>query len=144
MANHEIQNSMTEKFIEQLGLRHSRERDPIDRIKDIVKIKKLEVEWEVDWKKFKELEESREGTYNDQLHVTAINLLEKVGVLSMNPENNYELLHKGIPGGLDGPGYSGISFYFTREDDAKTYAEAKWGKGHTSIIHIPKGTKINL
>lgn len=144
MANHERENSKTDQFIEQFGLRDRYERSTLDRVKDIVKIKKWEVECEIDWERFRELEPNPDGRYQEQLHVAALNLLEKVGVLSIEPENNYELLLKGIVCGYDGPCMGGVSFYFTRKEDAKAYAKVKWGEGGASIVHIPKGTKIKF
>lgn len=108
------------------------------KIEDIVEINVQEMECNINWKKFIELEAFHEDTRQEQLHAAAVKKLEGMGVLSMERDNKYGLLVDGMDYG--GPYLYGIKVYFTKKEDAKAYADVKWkdeiSQGLVSVIHI--------
>ena len=85
-------------------------------------IKKEDGKVSVDWKKFFDVEKSRD----ERGYETLIRMLKKENVLSLSEENTYAVL----AGGIDGSPLSGglLRWYFPKKEDAIAYAEAKYGR----------------
>jgi hypothetical protein len=89
----------------------------------------------VDWAKIVEMQRTmREGTYSAQLlHGTYDHLID-LGILSVQPEGNYQLSGEGV---ILNPRSHVFPLYFVRENDAKDYKNLMFSKTQYPI-HISK------
>lgn len=78
----------------------------------------------VDWKEFSEKENYKVGTHSQDVYDGTVDELIKEGTLSLEPKNNFSISTPGIC--LTPRAHGLIILYFTKEEDAKKYAEINY------------------
>ena len=86
----------------------------------------------VDWKKIAEMEKTaREGTYSTILLYGTYDHLIDLGILSLEPEGNYQLTGCSVL--LNPRSHGLLPVYFTRKEDAESYKKAMFSGALYSV-----------